>query len=115
MGVDFIQKRAKSFSKAWDRARIELVTKSLFTEEPDCIGRALIARAVGPLPLEIGSSVIVRADNESLFAEIDLVVVARFVAPTRSAMEAVRNGGGYATGTVITNNMRSGLAEITVC
>jgi len=44
MGVDFIRERAQGFTRSWDRHRIDLSTRSLFTRDP----RVFLARPSQP-------------------------------------------------------------------
>lgn len=114
MGVDFIRKRAKVFRRSWDRHRLELCQRTLFTKEPSWITDSAVAKAISPHSASLGEQVIVRAEASSLVAVREMLVVATFINPPPELLETVANGGGYAVGT-ISRISSEGIMEISVC
>lgn len=114
MGVDFIRERAKAFTRSWDRHRIELATRSLFTRDPVCVPRAALASTTTPRTISPGTIVVVRAENGGLVAYHELTPVAEFVDPPPDMALAIDKSGGCAKGEV-TVVYTPTLLEITLC
>lgn len=115
MGVDFIRKCAKTFRKSWDQHRVDLATRDLFTREPLCISRAVLAKDLGVGRLTPGMPVTIRVDDSGLVALNETVAVARLIRPAPSLIAAIQDGGGYASGVVGPKQGQSDVIEITIC
>lgn len=113
MGLDFIRARAKTFKKSWDRHRLDLSTRTLFTRDVVYSSRAALATATDD-GLEAGTPLIVRCRGDRLIAYIELMPVAEFINPPPDLINLVREGGGCAVGTVVSVQPQR-LVEIEVC
>lgn len=112
MGLDFVRHKAASFTKSWDRHRIELCQRSLFTKDPEMGSRTALACTHGTINAD--SSMLVRVEGKGLAGYHGLTRVATFVAPPPDLVEAVRETGGCAAGTVVALHDRN-VAEIALC
>lgn len=112
MGVDFIRERAHDFTRCWDRHRIELAERSLFTEDPECLPRAAIAKT--SRPVQAGTVLIVRCESGGLVGYDELTPVAWFVEPPADMVSSIRECGGCAKGEVAAI-YDTNLVEITTC
>lgn len=112
MGLDFIRERAKSFRKSWDRHRIELCQRSLFTKDPEGVPRTALARTREFINSD--SSLLVRAERGGLVGYQRLTPVAVFVDPPSDLVDAVLEAGGYAEGQVVAEHDEN-VAEIAIC
>jgi hypothetical protein len=115
MGVDFIRQRAKSFRKLWDRHRLELTTKDLFSREPDCITRGAVARVLGSDRVEEGTPLLLVVQGETLVAMREMRPVAVLVRPPASLLTLIEESGGYADGRVEGPSPAANLIQITIC
>lgn len=100
MGVDFIRERAQGFTRSWDRHRVDLATRSLFTRDPGCLPRAAIATTSTMRTILPGTVLIVRWEHGGLVAYEELTPVARFVDPPPEVISSIRECGGCAKGEV---------------
>jgi hypothetical protein len=114
MGIDFIRSRAHDFSRSWDRHRVDLATRSLFTRDPACLPRSAVATLTSPRTIPLGSVLIVRCDNIGLTVYDELTPVAQFSNPPPDMVSAIRESGGCAKGEV-TAIHGSTLLEISIC
>lgn len=112
MGVDFIRQRTASFKKSWDRHRIELCERSLFTNDPERAARTALAK-IGPA-VAADSSMLVRAESGALVGYRDLTRTAVFIDPPADLVQRVREAGGYAEGRVVAVH-DGNVAEIAIC
>lgn len=112
MGLDFIRQKAPSFTKSWDRHRIALCQRSLFTRDPELRSRSALARTQARLGA--GDAMLVRADGTGLVGYSGLTPVAEFVDPPPDLVDAVRATGGYAEGKVV-SVYDGNVAEIALC
>jgi hypothetical protein len=112
MGLDFVRHKAASFTKSWDRGRIALCERTLFTMDPEMGSRTALARTHGRLSAD--SPMLVRVEGNGLAGYHGLTRVASFVAPPPDLVEAVRETGGCAAGTVVVVH-DGNVAEVALC
>ena len=115
MGLDFIQKAAKSFNKGLDRSRIELGTPDLFTQRPNREPRTYAAKIRASTRITIGEDLCVRFHDGNIVAQRGLDIVAEFVAPPLELLEALEDSYGEACGTVRKVYEIADTAEISLC
>ena len=115
MGLDFIQKAAKSFHKGLDRSRIELGTPDFFTRRPNREPRAYAAKIRANTQLTLGEDLCVRFQNANVVAQRGMDIVADFVEPPMELIEALEDSFGEACGTVREVYDIGDVAEISVC
>lgn len=99
MGLDFIRERAASFTKRWDRDRIELCQRTLFTKDPELGSRTALARTRGAI--STGAPLLVRTEGGGLVGYKGLTPVAVFVDPPADLVDGVRDAGGCAEGRIV--------------
>lgn len=112
MGLDFIRQKAPSFTKSWDRHRIELCQRSLFTRDPELESRTALARTRPGIGAD--AAMLVRVEEAELIGYRGLTRVAEFVDPPPDLVQAVREAGGYAEGQVVALH-EGNVAEIALC
>lgn len=112
MGLDFVREKAASFTKSWDRHRIALCQRSLFTKDPELGSRTVLARTQGRLDAD--ASMLVRVEGKALSGYKGLTRIAAFVDPPPDLVEAVREGGGCAEGKVVAIH-DANVVEIALC
>lgn len=112
MGLDFIREKTPSFTKSWDRHRIALCQRSLFTRDPELRYRAALATTNAGL--DAGAGMLVRAEGAGLTGYRGLTRVAVFVDPPADLVAAVREVGGYVEGEVVAMH-EGNVAEIAIC
>lgn len=115
MGVDFIQKTARTFEKHLDLARARLGTADLFTRAPVESRPAFAADAIGQPALKCGQELNVELDGDVLVLRDGLRVVARASQPASAILDAVVSSSGIATGVVQEIHELSGVVEVTLC
>ncbi len=115
MGLDYAEKRAKSYRKGLDNSRIELGTPDLFTQQPDCAPRAYAASVRKGHTLSPGDKLGVRLEGEQVVVLRGLDHVATFTNPTAELKSALVASHGEACGIVQDSHAISRTAEITVC
>ena len=112
MGLDFIREKAPSFKKSWDRHRIALCQRSLFTRDPELRSRAALATTEAGVGA--GAVMLVRVEGAGLTGYRGLTRVAVFVDPPPDLVAAVREAGGYAEGEVVAVH-EGNVAEVALC
>jgi len=90
MGLDFIRRRAKTFTKTWSRGRTDLAQPTLFTRYPECRSRSVLLLVRGTTQIGSASS------------------------PPPDLMAAICKAGGNALGQVARINPISGTADVEV-
>jgi len=115
MGLDYAEKRAKSYRKGLDNSRIELGTPGLFTQQPNCMPRAYAATVRSGQTLKPGDKVGVRLDGEQVVVLRGLDHVATFTNPTAELKTALVASYGEGCGIVQDSHAIACTAEITVC
>jgi hypothetical protein len=112
MGVDFLKSKARAFTKGWDRSRLELARRSLFTVQPPDLSRSAVAKIVGAPRLNAGDTVLIRSDGDGLAVVVELNVAARFVHPPEDISKIVEEQGGCVAGSVQASFPTLGLVEV---
>lgn len=112
MGLDFVRQRAADFHRSWDQHREKLGTPTLFSVDPECSSRTLVATTTKPL--EKGKRILIRTEEGDLSAYVGLTRVAQFVSPPPDVIAAIRQSGGYAEGCVV-SNAGERVVEVALC
>ena len=100
MGVDFLKAKQKQFAKGWDLQRLAASQRRLLGNDAGVLANDVVARTIGTNSLHEGDEVLVRADGDRLGVVVDLAPAAIFLEPTPAIVNAVRESGGYARGTI---------------
>ena len=114
MGLDFIRRAAKGFTKAWDRGRTDLVEPSLFTRYPESRTRTVIAELLPGCQVKVGAELAVCFAGDQLILVDETNQVACMRNPPPDLVMAVREAGGYALGQIKQFNPLSGTADVEV-
>ena len=115
MGIEFIRKRAKSYTRRWDLGRLDLGTCDLFTQEPTAVPRVFPFDLAPAADVHVGDTVVVESDGNVLIARNRLSEVARSENPPNEILTAVRDSCGVAKGFVHHVHCRARVAEISLC
>lgn len=115
MGVDFIRKAAKSFTRSWDRGRVQLATADLFTREPLCSARTIAGEIVDGAVLMQGDRLTVELAADALVARRGLIEVLRFHEPPHEVLDALHASCGVASGRIEQIHRLAGVAEVSLC
>ncbi|MEJ1961765.1 MAG: hypothetical protein WDO56_09535 [Gammaproteobacteria bacterium] len=100
MGVDFMQRSAPSFKKAWNNGKIELATPCLFTRQPGTRARSVLAQASPGGQPASGASVTVMCDDAGLVVLSGTHAIGRIGSPPSDELKRINEAGGIALGTV---------------
>ena len=114
MGIDFIRRRAKTFTKAWNRNRVDLAQPTLFTRYPECHSRSIVADFVSNDRVSIGASVMVRASGTELVLVDGLTSIGTVSNPPYDLMTAINEAGGHALGHITKINPISGTVDVEI-
>ena len=112
MGVDFLKSKAKAFTKGWDRARVDLARRSLFTRSPGEVVSGGVATTFGTSSLSPGDEVLLRTDGDRLVVVADLAVCAEFVKASDPIIQRVRECGGCAKARIGASHPSLNLVEV---
>lgn len=100
MGVDFLKSKCKESAKGWDVERVESARNRFLTAGSDSLASGVVAKTIGPHNFHVGDEVLVRADSGGVSILVDLAPTAVLVEPSPAIVNAIRESGGYARGTV---------------
>lgn len=100
MGVDFLKTKCKQFAKGWDVERLESARNRFLSAGSDSLASGVVAKSIGPHNFHAGDEVLVRADGDGVSILVDLAATAILVEPSPAIVNAIRESGGYARGTV---------------
>ena len=114
MGLDFIRRAARSFTKAWDRGKTELAQPTLFTRYPDCRTRTIVAQLDDRLPPSAGEQLAVCVRDKTLILVRETVQVGVAQSPPPDLYRAIRDAGDCALARVVRINPLSGTADVEV-
>jgi hypothetical protein len=112
MGVDFLRRTAKSSTKAWDRNKAELSTESLFTLQPQCRTRSVMAELDDGVSVAGGEMLTLLVKNNDMILVRGHERIGRVPNPPADAFEAIRNAGQCALVAVSEFNKLSGTADV---
>jgi hypothetical protein len=114
MGLDFIRRRAKTFTKSWLRNRDGLAQPTLFTRYPECRSRSVVVDLDANADVAAGSRVLVCARGEKLLMVQGTSQVGATSRPPADLLGVIHQAGGNALGHVIRINPISGTADVEV-
>jgi len=114
MGLDFIRRRAKTFTKAWNRNRTDLAQPTLFTRYPECRSRSFIADLSVDAGLSQGANVVVCSRGSELLVVSGTTQLGAATNPPSDLLNAIHEDGGYVLGRVARINAISGTADVEV-
>lgn len=114
MGLDFIRRRAKTFTKSWNRNKTDLARPTLFTRYPECRSRSLIADLHADAGVAPGAEVLVCVRGTELSLVSGTTPIGATSRPPPDLLTAIRQAGGNALGRVTRLNPISGTADVEI-
>ncbi len=115
MGVDFLNRMKKSYTRTLDRRAVALRTPGLFDANVTCVNRTARGKIKQDAnPLE-GEHVMVREIEGKFVAQRGFAVIIELEKPPADYIDHIRRAGGIAEGTVSVINPISRTAEVSFC
>ena len=114
MGLDFIRRAAKGFTKTWDRGRTSLATPSLFTRYPEARRRTVLAEMAPDCTPRVGAEFAVCVEGQRLVHIDETNRIGCLQNPPSDLVDAIRAAGGYALGQISHFNPISGTADVEI-
>jgi len=114
MGLDFIRRAARSFTKSWNRGATELSQPTLFTRYPECRSRSVVAAIENNAAVEVGAPLAVHVEGPSLALVRETTRVGTVSSPPHDLFTAIQGAGGCAMGRVSQLNPLSGTAHVEI-
>ena len=115
MGLDFITKCAKSFTRSWDRGRREFSEPDLFRRDPVLRSRVYCVVPRSGFKPSLGQELLIRADGATLRIYTGTDEAGAFRDIPESLLSRVRSEGcGVAVGRVVRVRELSGVVEVSV-
>ena len=114
MGLDYIRKVGGSFRKSWNHGVQRLAAPDLYTSNPECATRAVLADLVDKADVRPKERLLLQCENGKLIAYRELSRVATVTEPPADLLSAIAKCGGYALGVVEKRNKRSQTVSIAV-
>ena len=96
MGIDFIEKTAKSHRKGYDRAAAELATPTLFSKRVEPVRRLATGRLIGTKAAQLGETLVVERIGDETIASRGIDPVAVLDDDDGRIAEALNASGGVA-------------------
>jgi hypothetical protein len=114
MGLDFIRRAARSFTKGWDRSQKDLAQPTLFTRYPECRTRTINADISDLVRVTEGEQVMICVSGGALALVRETTFVGVVQSPPPDLFRAIRDAGDYALGHIVQINPLSGTADVEV-
>ena len=97
MGQDWIPKAEKAIKRRLDRARVELSTPHLFTQEPSCAGRIAAAQLDMSAHAAVGEDLVASMESNEVRLYRGNTCVGRLTAPSAEQVTALAQSPAIAT------------------
>jgi hypothetical protein len=114
MGLDFIRRNAKTFTKAWNRNRVDLARPTLFMRYPECYSRSFIADLFPDAALSPGVNVVVCSRGPELILISGTTQIGMAPRPPADLLNAIHEDGGCVLGRISRINSISGTVDVEV-
>ena len=114
MGLDFIRRASKGFTKAWNRSKAELSQPTLFTQYPECRTRSVIADLDERAKLSEGTHIVVCVQGSKLILVQEKSRVGVVEHPPADLLGSIHQAGDCALGHVVRINPLSGTADVEI-
>jgi hypothetical protein len=112
MGLDFLRRTAKNSVKAWDRGKAELSAETLFTQQPQCRTRSVMAELDDGVSVAGGEQLVLLVKNNDMILVRGHERIGKVQNPPTDAFDAIRNAGQCALVAVSAFNKLSGTADV---
>jgi hypothetical protein len=114
MGLDFIRRAARSFTKGWDRSQKDLAQPTLFTRYPECRTRTINSELNDHVHVTAGEQVMVCVQGDALTLVRETTQIGVVNSPPPDLFRAVRDAGDCALGHVVQINPLSRTADVEI-
>ena len=114
MGLDFVTMCAPTFQRGWDRNLAGLSQPTLFTRHPELQAETYRAVADGEFRFVVGQEFVLKLDGSQFVVCDGLQSIGTIEVPPVSLLEAVKQGNGFALGTVRSVMVEGRAANISV-
>lgn len=114
MGIDFIKRKAATFTKTWDNNKENLAQPTLFTQYPECRTRTLIADISENVDLKDGTNVVVHAKGLKLILVSGVTQIGVIPQPPIDLQTAILDAGDCALGRITRLNPLSRTADVEI-
>jgi hypothetical protein len=114
MGLDFLRRTAKSSRKAWDHGKQELSNPTLFSGQPQCQTRTVLADADNGANPCAGEPVTLHMNEQDILVVRENTRIGRVSSPPSDLVAAMRNAGGCALGHIRQVNRLSGTVDVEI-
>jgi hypothetical protein len=115
MGLDFIRRAARTFTKSWSRGARDLAQPTLFTRYPECRTRTIIAQLdEGGVALSSGTQLAICSEGQQLLLVLGTARVGVVESPPADLFRAIQSAGGCALGSLASINPLSGTADVEI-
>jgi len=114
MGLDFIRRAARTFTKTWSRGATKLAQPTLFTRYPECRSRSVVAALEENVTVEVGAPLAVHVEGTALALVRETTRVGVVAMPPPDLFTAIQGAGGCALGRVSQINSLSGTANVEI-
>jgi hypothetical protein len=115
MGVDFLNRMKRTYTRTLDRRAVALRSPRLFDADMACVNRTARGKIKHDAKPTEGERVMVREIEGKFVAQRGCAVVIELEKPPADYVEHIRRGGGIAEGTVSIVNPISQTAEVSIC
>jgi hypothetical protein len=114
MGLDFIRRAAKTFTKSWNRGVSQLAQPSLFTRHPQNRARTMVASLNDGVTIPEGEQVLVCVRESKLALIRGTCQIGVVEAPPNDVFCDIQNAGGSAVGSIAGLHDLSGTADVEI-
>lgn len=114
MGLDYIRKVAGSFKKGWNHGAQRLAAPDLYTSNPECVTRAVLADLVDKETVRPREKLVLQCEGDALGAYREANRAARTTHPPADLFGAIAKCGGYALAVVEKVNKRSRTISLSI-
>lgn len=114
MGLDFLRRTAKSSRKAWDHGKQELSNSTLFSGQPPCQTRTVLAEADDGTNPCVGETVTLHISDQDMLLVREKTPIGKVPSPPSDLVTGMRDAGGCALGHIRQVNHLSGTVDVEI-
>lgn len=114
MGLDFLRRTAKSSKKAWNHGKADLSNPTLFSGQPECQTRTVLADADDGAKPCAGEPVTLHLEEQGILLVRERTRIGKVGNPPPDVLNAIRNAGGCALGHISQVNQLSGTVDVEI-
>jgi hypothetical protein len=114
MGLDFIRRAAKTFTKSWNRGVSQLAQPTLFTRYPQSRARTVVACLNDGVTIPEGEQLLVCVRESKLALIRGTAQIGVIDAPPNDLFREIQDAGGSAVGSIAGLHALSGTADVEI-